>query len=154
MANAAALHTSKYLAEGELRPPHQHCLFCGQETWRLVTRLQSDPDVDLLECLSCGVCSASRIPTSEALTAYYQGYYERAGAADDKEVTVGNIQSFARHLVRILHPELSKGPVRILDFGGGNGTISLSVAADLVALGYPEVAITIVEYHDQIATSG
>ena len=60
-----------------------------------MTRLQSDPDVDLFECVSCGVCSASRIPTSEALTAYYQGYYERAGAADDKEVlTVYTYDSF------------------------------------------------------------
>lgn len=155
MADAAAYHTSKHLSDAELGSPQGNCLFCGSEDRVLAARLQTEPTVDLLECRSCGLCSASRVPTAEALQHYYGGYYERSSSVglEDSQVTFGNINRFAGHLLKIIDGELAEGPLSILDFGGGDGTISLQLAEKLVASGHPSISITVIEYHDQIVQS-
>ncbi|MFT5497121.1 MAG: hypothetical protein ACI9TH_002527 [Kiritimatiellia bacterium] len=153
--NATTFHTRKHLGEEDLGPVETVCGFCAFSDRRVVTRLQSGPDVDLLHCPSCGVCTASRLPTVAALENYYRGYYERSGngTPENSQVTFKNVSRFAGHLAAVLQPELTPGPLNILDFGGGDGTIVMHMAEKLVAAGHPSVAITVVEYHNEVVTS-
>lgn len=155
MPNATTFHASKHLGESELGAVQTRCLFCDADDRVAVTRLQADPDVDLMKCRSCGVCTASRIPTVAALETYYTGYYERSGndGPGDSQVTFKHVNRFAGHLAGVIQGALSPGPLNILDFGGGDGTIVLRMAEQLVAAGYPEVVVTVVEYHDAVVES-
>src|SRR5262252_103427 len=72
LVHASGFHSGLHLSEGELESAERVCPFCLSESGRFPAfRLQSDPDVDLLSCESCGACSASRMPTPDALRSYY-----------------------------------------------------------------------------------
>lgn len=104
------------------------CLVCGdQRSRRPVARVQRSPRIDLLKCGHCGAGSASRMPLDDVLDRYYQGYYVRAGEAPN--VTMDGVDRFAAAISSKL-PRFgdSSDVLTILDFGGGDGSLSVAIA--------------------------
>lgn len=102
------------------------CPACGNPRERkAIHRIQDDPAVDLLRCGRCGIASASMMPTPHALETYYAEYYGVAPANGHK-VTFDGIDRFAWHIVRRLTGHYER--LRVLDFGGGDGSLALAVA--------------------------
>jgi len=83
----------------------------------------------MLRCDSCGGCSASHMPRPEVLHSYYGVYYRDAELA----VTFAEPGRFARHILRSVPPGSFGDDVRILDFGGGDGTLAYAIGEALVA---------------------
>jgi len=125
------------------------CFFSGERSPAL--RLQSDPDVFLLACPSCGGFSASRLPTEDALREYYSKYYEQVIFQDAERVTFDEPQRFARHLLRQARPFLQERNLRILDFGGGDGNLSLAIARLLLESGASHIDVILVDYNAVLA---
>jgi hypothetical protein len=140
MVRASDFQKGRNLTEDETVDATRMCPICGSEApRRAVVRLQRDPAISLLRCSCCGGCSASRMPRPEVLTGYYEKYYQ---AAADHAVTLQDVPGFAGHIVRSM-PRLRRNqPLRILDFGGGDGSLSLAIAAQL----RQPVGITLVDY--------
>lgn len=148
---AAVFHQTRHMHEQQLLPPVQSCPFCSSTDRKKVAALQQSPDVDLLLCANCHAASASRIPTSQALDDYYQSYYSDDV---DEKVTVDTPDRIASHIFSYAQKMLGKRisarqGVGILDFGGGDACISLSIAEKVIAAGATGSDITLVEYNAQ-----
>jgi SAM-dependent methyltransferase len=127
MIRATLFHESRHLRDDELGSIEPTCRLCGFRGIRTeVFAIQSAPDVTLLHCPSCHASSASRMPTDAALASYYAQYY-RAG---QEQFTFSGAARFGRHLARAFTPAIgSTGAVRVLDFGGGDGSIAAAFVA-------------------------
>ncbi|MDD4929080.1 MAG: methyltransferase domain-containing protein [Gallionella sp.] len=154
---ATLFHQSAHLQEQDLLPASVCCPFCGSTERALSAVLQEKPDVTLLYCRACHAASASRMPKPETLEKYYSHYYDDY---DDKQekITLDAPDRMATHIVRHALPsmgDLSGRDIFILDYGGGDGSISTKVAQGLLDLGAAKVNIALVDYdRSTIATSG
>jgi len=84
------------------------------------------------------------MPRPRYLAAYYQTYFDHA----DGRVTFGRIAHLARHILRRIRPVRPGGVVRILDFGGGDGSLALAIAEQLSARdSNTRVEVLVVDYH-------
>jgi transcription elongation factor Elf1 len=151
--NAAAFHHSEHLEEKDLLEEHAKCLFCGSNNRQLISFLQKKPDIQLLHCKDCHAASASRMPTEAALTRYYSTYYDTPESKSN-DVTFDDSQRFGKHIVRTFANKVkNKDSFTILDFGGGDGLISLRTAEELLKLGINSVAISVIDYSENLVTS-
>ncbi len=117
-----------------LGPLADACRLCGSDRLSQAAVLQGEPRVVLLECSSCRGCQASRFPDEAFLGRLYDSYY---GAVDDAAPRItaaspgrvgARISSYAR---RFLSGAIAHDGARILDVGGGDGSIAVDVAARL-----------------------
>jgi SAM-dependent methyltransferase len=130
------------LAEGQLMPPAEVCSLCHSPLIRQVGYLQREPDVFLWECLHCRVAGASRLPQESALEEYYAKYYE-----DGKVWTTSSPESTVEHVFSKVKGQFNK-PLRILDFGGGDGTVGIMLGQRfLLANRTPRVKVDLIDYN-------
>ncbi len=138
-------HRSVHLSEQDLLAPSICCPFCASIERTPIAVLQKEPEVALLYCRTCHAASASRMPKPEALEKYYSHYY------DDKEekITLDTPDRMASHIVRYARPlmgDLAEQHVCLLDYGGGDGSISIGIARKLLDLGAGKVDIALLDY--------
>jgi 2-polyprenyl-3-methyl-5-hydroxy-6-metoxy-1,4-benzoquinol methylase len=151
--NAICNHRSMHLEESKLYDARARCPIChyaGERDQGL--QLQSSPIIRLLHCPACSGRSAAWMPRPEVLQDYYSGYFDPLEAAEKNGavcVTFHGIERFARHLLRAMPVPAGDTPFRILDFGGGDGSLALEVAKLLEGRA---VAITLVDYQEPRAT--
>ena len=142
---AAVFHHSVHLNEQQLREAEAGCPFCGSHLRTEFTVLQDHPTVSLLRCDNCQACSASRMPTDDALDDFYRHYY-----SDGVEsVTFDRPERLSTHIAnRVMHEwdGLHGRHISVVDYGGGDGTISLGVAEALVAHGASSVEIKLIDH--------
>jgi hypothetical protein len=121
---ATPYHEGSIVPESALGAPHGCCPACGATSRRTrVGVLQREPIVELLRCGVCGASAASRFPTEEWLMAWYARYY-----GDHKTgVTFTGFERFAAHIEPHVQVPLS-APLRILDFGSGDGALAIAIA--------------------------
>lgn len=138
-------HRSAHLQEDDLLPSDISCPFCGSAERTPIAILQEGPKVELLHCGACHAASASRMPKPEALNKYYSNYYD----GKDEKVTLDTPGRFASHIVRHATPSLGRLTDRnifLLDYGGGDGSISIRIAQELLDQGAAIVNIYLVDY--------
>lgn len=134
----------RHLECSELIDCTASCPVCGShEPRQPVCRVHRSPDVDMLRCPNCRACSASHMPRPELLESFYARYYDHF----DREVTFSDAARFARHVVDGLPRDAFEGSMRILDYGGGDGSLSREVAGRLLALGRTtSVEVVVVDF--------
>ena len=138
-----SLRTIRHLSEDQLLP-ETGCPFCGSRSEReKVTVLQEAPDVFSLKCGSCHALSASRMPTQETLDAFYAQYYTHLDAG----VTIDAPKTFAKYIFTLCRQLHGKRQLRILDYGGGNGTMAYLLAQQFTRAGAESVHILVIESH-------
>lgn len=141
-------HSATHLNEEQLLPPSDACPICASNHRIQIAKLQDDPDIYLLFCENCYAASASRMPTETTLREYYSTYYHD----NDKSVTFDIPKRLSRHIFNNTRPHLDMATrIDILDFGGGDGEISLGLAEMLVRDGASEVHIDVVDYNTEAA---
>lgn len=69
------------------------------------------------------------MPTPE----YLAGYYARFYSNDKRKVTFSDDLRFARHILNSIPRDRWGKNVRILDFGGGDGTLSIAISQALLS---------------------
>jgi 2-polyprenyl-3-methyl-5-hydroxy-6-metoxy-1,4-benzoquinol methylase len=65
------------------------------------------------------------MPTNVALKEYYSTYYR----GFDRKITISEPQRFARHIAGFMPELFKKTEFRILDFGGGDGSVSHAIGS-------------------------
>ena len=133
------------LREEHLLPDARCCLLCGSAELRVAGNLQRNPEVNLIECLRCRVISAGRMPRDEILQQYYSDYYAR----DEIRIT-SYAEGAANHIFRRTRAFLNRdtAPLRVLDFGGGDGAIAILLGRKFVRAGLaPRIEVTVVDYN-------
>jgi 2-polyprenyl-3-methyl-5-hydroxy-6-metoxy-1,4-benzoquinol methylase len=149
---ATAFHSGAHLEETDLHAAESACPLCSFRGDRpAALLLQSKPSVSLLECPNCGGFSASRLPTEDALRAYYSKYYQQNIFQDAEKVTFDEPQRFAEHLALKAKPFLSRPDLQILDFGGGGGDLAIATARLLLEGGASHVHVILVDYNAALA---
>ncbi len=138
----ASVHQAgRHCADAEMLDPSPSCPLCGFAGLRRpLFSIQRAPDVALLECPQCKGASASRLPKPATLAAYYGGYYANAA----EKVTFDNPERFARRIFRLLG-HAAQTDFRVLDFGGGDGSLSVTLAELLGQAGARRVTIDLVD---------
>ncbi len=149
---AAIFHRSTHLNEKQLDPPLDACPFCDSNARNEISVLQDSPSVTLLHCDNCYASSASRMPTEEALNDFYGRYY----STGIESVTFDKPERMSLHIAsKALREwgEVRGGQLSIVDFGGGDGTISVGVAEILISHGASSVVIQLVDHCNSVAKS-
>ncbi|MCF6287342.1 MAG: class I SAM-dependent methyltransferase [Candidatus Hydrogenedentes bacterium] len=143
-----------HLAGDQLLPAMNCCPLCRGQKRRLAAWVQRNPEVSLLQCAHCRAASVSRMPSQDALAALYRDFYDGEAHSDTaSHITFGDVNRFGNHLIRHFAPLANRETLRILDFGGGDGTVALNVAEKFSGLGVENIAVCIVDYHEEPAKS-
>ena len=134
------------LSEHDLLPEDEHCPVCHSSSARApLFTIYENPQVWLLECPSCYAASASRMPSPEFLRRYYINYFEDK----DIKVSIFEFDRFYRHLCGLagLHRAQSAN-FRIVDIGGGDGSLAIHIAERLLERGQISTAeVCIIDIH-------
>lgn len=146
---ATLFHQSAHLLEHDLLEPSASCTFCESTQRTPVANLQENPEVVLLHCQKCHASSASRMPKPETLSKYYSRYYDSFNDKE-KKITIDAPDRMACHILR--HSKSALGnltgrDISILDYGGGDGSISAKIAQELIKLGAAKVSIALIDYN-------
>lgn len=130
------------LTEGDLVDRSPRCPSCGfRGPRRQVCVAYQRPRVMWLLCPDCRAYSASHMPSEDYLDRYYSSYYD-----DEKGVTFHSDRRLAEHVGRLIVGDERGSRLRILDFGGGDGSVARILAAKLAAERPAlEVEITVVD---------
>ncbi len=117
------------LTDADLWTPDR-CPACDSTAPRsVVATANASPRVDWLECSACRGTSYSRMPSDEYLDAFYAGYYasHRRPAHVDDAIW----PRIANGILSQIQLDSARTGLRILDFGGGRGGVSLTIAKRL-----------------------
>lgn len=149
---ATLFHRSAQMSDEDLMGASILCPFCGFANRKRVELIQEEPKVALLNCDNCWASSASRMPTSEALKNYYSSYYlDKA-----ERITLDGPDRMAGHIYKYATPflvNISGRDISILDYGGGDGSISILLSEKLLKGGAKKVNITLIDYDTSPVTS-
>jgi SAM-dependent methyltransferase len=139
-------HCGRHVDKHEIYSAERWCPICGYSGSRArLAVIQREPDIHLLHCPSCRGLSASQMPTPSTLDAYYASYYDQ----QDERLTFYRPDRVAKHIVADLSLENEAGP-RIMDIGGGDGSIPLEVARRLLGPSTRQIHIQVVDHVSEL----
>lgn len=143
MIQAAIWHSGRHLKEYELLAIEPGCPICANGVHRKKKiQIQRAPDVFFIQCSECNGISADRMPTKSSLDNYYKSYYK---SGTEQLITFSEPYRLARLIAKHLIPY--ERSIRILDYGGGDGQISIELARLIVEQQLAEsVDITVMDY--------
>jgi len=130
--------------EEHLADARSECSICGSRRERVSSLvLQTEPRIDLLECGECFASSASHFPDERFLKALYAPSDYHSDLLGSTHAVVHTARHVAKHLPR---PE-ADATLRVLDYGGGDGTLSTSFRDALRERGHRgAIELTVVDY--------
>jgi len=133
------------MSSADIYPAEERCPICGYSGIRpRRSLLQRSPEIYLLLCGRCKGLSASYLPTQAALQDYYSTYYANRSSSEHL-VTFHQPERMAKHILSGI--TLATGEeYRILDFGGGDGTIGLSFAKLVAAHSQRNIRVQVVDF--------
>ncbi|MCG8587936.1 MAG: class I SAM-dependent methyltransferase [Proteobacteria bacterium] len=129
--------------ELHLLPAHARCPLCGSDRPRTeVALLQEDPRVAMSACPDCRGMSADRFPDD----AFLRALYDPAHYASDLLQNARPTERCARHVASFVEAA-ADCDLRILDYGGSDGSLSQALAEALRRRGYRgRLEFTIVDF--------
>jgi 2-polyprenyl-3-methyl-5-hydroxy-6-metoxy-1,4-benzoquinol methylase len=120
MINSSRFNRKINVEEKWLENSFNNCPFCDSINIKKIGLIQKNPKVYFCECADCNIGFADRQPTEEFLVEYYHNYY----SGQVRSTTIIP-EPLAKHLYKILSPISIRQKFSILDFGGGDGSVSL-----------------------------
>lgn len=130
--NATPFHFSKHLKTDEIIDYSERCPICLSKNQRKkIFKNQRSPDIYFLKCFHCYGVSASNMPKKTVLEDFYNTYYQNTN--NEKLITFDSIKKFSFHILKYIDiKEYENIPyISILDFGGGDGSLSISLAKEI-----------------------
>ena len=150
-----------FRAEDELRDEDlltvERCGCCGaKDSFRVLETFREEPKISMVRCRRCGAVTYDRILTQEKMDEIYENYnYLGADAkkASKDKVTFYGKSRFAKHVHSLISRHAYFGgqkKLRVLDFGGGDGALSLALC-ELIQKEDPceSIEIVVVDYADE-----
>ncbi len=135
-------HKGMILTEMEIVDCTDYCPICLSTLQRKkVSRIQQSPPISFLRCTKCNGVSASHMPTLKTIEEIYRDFYL---ASDEEKFTFHNIQRLAEHIFKDVVIKSDCDIFRILEIGGGDGTLSKEIAKRIHNLN-PTVNVKVIE---------
>jgi 2-polyprenyl-3-methyl-5-hydroxy-6-metoxy-1,4-benzoquinol methylase len=129
MVQATSFHRGFHCDASEILPAIDACPICRSTDAReAVFQIQSSPSIVMLRCRHCRGCSASHMPKERVLEKYYSKYY----ADSELRTTTSNAGYFARHVIAPMSGLARSNTTRILDYGGGDGSLAQAIAGEII----------------------
>lgn len=121
------------------------CGFCGCRKFNVLKQYSEKPDIFFIKCKKCGAVTYNKLYSQEALDKLYADYHYFS-ENNTYAVTFYGTDRFARHLSKFVD-FTGRTKIKILDFGGGDGTLSYFTAKQIKKKN-PEMSIeiTVVDY--------
>lgn len=117
------------LTADDLVDQTRRCPSCGHSGPRpQVCPAHQRPSVMWLLCPDCRAYSASHMPSDDYLDRYYSSYYD-----DEQGVTFYSDRLLAEHIGSLIGLGIGGSRLRILDFGGGDGSVARILGAKLAS---------------------
>jgi 2-polyprenyl-3-methyl-5-hydroxy-6-metoxy-1,4-benzoquinol methylase len=140
MISATGFHRGVHVDRADIDEATDACPVCrSRQSRQAIFKIQEDPKIDMLLCTACSAASASHMPRPALLDRYYAQYYKH----NTGTYTFHNPQRFARHLLGIMRGVEEASSLRILDFGGGDGSLAAVMAQALQDRAARPIPITI-----------
>ena len=135
--------------------PVEKCRFCGGITKKLGI-YQKSPLIYHTKCMTCEAVSYDKILKQEKISALYSDY--AYFSEFDSKVTFSNINRFANHLfkyyIRFKYNAHYSKLLKVMDFGGGDGSLSYVFAQKMINAGLcKNVDIVVVDFEKSICMS-
>lgn len=149
-------HRTMHLNEKQLESFDPSCPLCKSQNRVNVGVLQKHPDINLTSCIDCQAVSASRMPTAKTLQEFYSGYYEENITFDsNKKVTFDITKRFSKHIINNVSHYLDNSDISILDFGGGDGSMAVQLANDLLSVNPTvlRISIMVIDYNESLVST-
>jgi len=132
------------------------CSYCGNNTNRTVGKVDKTSEIELVECLNCLLVTTNYFPTNQFLESYYKDnfpdYIGKYNPNEKSKVTFSKPSRFASRLKNLLPVNFFNLTfVRILDFGGADGSLALAFANLLSDT--TRVEITVVDFGQDLIKS-
>jgi len=118
-----------HVPQESIGPELGSCPMCGGVYSLEIFSIQESPIVKLNKCTDCKIVYANHHPLHDFLMTYYSYYYK--GHNGDGNVTTDSVKRFANHITRlVLMKYIGDSPksFKVLDYGGGDGSIGAKVA--------------------------
>jgi 2-polyprenyl-3-methyl-5-hydroxy-6-metoxy-1,4-benzoquinol methylase len=126
---AKAFYRGVHCEASEILPAIDACPICLSTDARdAVFQIQFLPSITMLKCNRCHGCSASHMPKEHVLEKYYSQYY----ADSELRRTISSAERFARHVIGLMPDLAQSSTIRILDYGGGDGSLAQAIASKIV----------------------
>ena len=148
---ATPFHKSCFMSDFDLESERKECFFCNSIDIEKVYKLQENPNIYLMRCKNCEAFSASRVPKEKELKKYYAHYYD--DSSFDKKITFDNTEFFANHLYKNFKKYTQKKYLKILDFGGGDGTLAYKLALKFFSKDIKKIDIDVFDYNEMLIES-
>lgn len=131
---------TRQLSDSDLESELFQCPFCGEGVGNsdTVMTVQYRPEVHRMHCRRCFCTYVNRLPTDSYLAQYYSQYY----AGDTKRTHIEASRLCRRIAASVRKP--AGRPLRILDFGGGDGGIAAQLVRELAV---DEAYVAVVDYN-------
>ena len=107
----------------EIEERFKECPFCKSKEIRFVGSVITTPEINVMTCRQCHIGYIDRQPTETFLREFYKKYYSK----DDQHTTI-DPHVLVNHLIRQFGKLRTKNTFSILDFGGGDGSVSQLLA--------------------------
>ena len=144
------------------------CGCCGRKgAFRELSVFQEKPRIGMVRCASCGAVTYDRILKQDKLDEIYENYTylgEDENKASKDQITFYGKERFADHLMDLIKKEKKReekqtgrsaeeadmsGQIKVLDFGGGDGSLAYALSERLLEeYRYEKIDITVVDYTD------
>lgn len=144
MINQSDQNRNVFLKEDSLESELLACPWCNSKSYKKEIEIQVNPDIDFRSCSKCHIGYASRQPHLTYLSEYYQNYY-----SGKKNNVNADSNRFAK---RIITEKKHDETISIVDFGGGDGSVAISIAGLLIKQGVKLVNVIVVDPNFQPQT--
>ncbi len=125
------------------------CPFCHSKQTKCIGYIQKTPEINVMTCLHCHIGYIDRQPNETFLREFYAKYYSQG----TRHTTI-DPHLLANHLIKQFGKLQSKNTYSILDFGGGDGSVSQLLANHLLTSKIArQVNICVVDYNAEDGVS-
>jgi ubiquinone/menaquinone biosynthesis C-methylase UbiE len=146
MISSAVYHQGKFINDTEVQKI-KNCPYCKSNYIVTIKREENTSDGFWMHCKKCSLNFVNQVPFNWVLDNYYHNYYNIDKV---QKVTADNPMRIANRIYRKVSSELKKRKtkhLKILDWGGGDGTLSVLLAGNYFK--DFKVEITNVDYHSE-----
>jgi hypothetical protein len=152
----ATINDFRVMVPRESLVQRTQCSYCGNFAKRIVGKVDGISTIKLVECLKCSLVSTDFFPTNQFLDNYYKKkfpeYVEKYNPTEKSMVTFSKPHRFASRLKSLIPSKFfNLNLVRILDFGGADGTLALEFANLLSNT--TQIEITVVDFGQSLSKS-
>lgn len=142
-------HKQILLSQENLEEPFIMCPFCQSSSIDELGLIDKMNNIKVMQCGDCGIGFINRQPTESCLQDFYEKYYQEG----TKHTTIDPAR-LASHILSLCKPVSRGQAFSILDFGGGDASVSIGIARQLTEQGIAsQVTITLIDFFPSASSS-